>query len=453
MIPVRAVGTPERTAHRPEPPYRLFIATSLAVAVGGGFVLALLLPLARALAWDWGRSWQPAAQAHGQLQLGGFVAIFIAGMALRMMPRFSGRPLAFASTGAAIAPLLAAAVLLRAAALPAADGAGRDVVLVAGAVLGAAGALLFAAIVWGTLLSRESRAEATAWFFLLGAAALAAQSVLLLALTAEMVRDSLEMLPPAKDEALVTLQLYAFAVMFIGGVGTRAVPTLTGNERPQAAARVAAFALAAGAAVASGAEAWSGFRGASEALARAADVGLLTAAGGVAALAWGTGVVRPRADRVAAASHLPFWFVRAGVGWMVIGAGLLAWYAAHALHDGRPPDSFEADAARHTFTLGVVTMLILGMGMLLLPEFAGRRLQRPNERVLPTAMLVALNAAVVLRVWPAMRGLHWLSDDRYWPMAASGALAEAAVLAFALMFAQSAWEQRTPAWGARPGQH
>jgi hypothetical protein len=88
-------------------------------------------------------------------------------------------------------------------------------------------------------------------------------------------------------------------------------------------------------------------------------------------------------------------------------------------------------------TVGVVTMMIMGMGMLVVPEFARRRLQHPREGALVWSMLAAMNLAAGLRVWPALEGIGWLSSTRYWPMAAAGALALAAVSAFASMFAQS----------------
>ena len=63
-------------------------------------------------------------------------------------------------------------------------------------------------------------------------------------------------------------------------------------------------------------------------------------------------------------------------------------------------------------------------------------------------MIAALNAASALRLWPAVEGVNWLTSTRYWPMAASGALASAVLIVFAGMFAQSYIEQRKPGWGS-----
>ena len=165
-------------------------------------------------------------------------------------------------------------------------------------------------------------------------------------------------------------------------------------------------------------------------------------------LVWLTGALWPSKHRVAAASQTAFWFVRSAFAWMLVAAVLTAWYGIRAFADGSMPDLFELDAMRHTLTIGVLTMMIVGMAMLIVPEFAGRRLQHPDERWLVRGMIVSLNAAAALRLWPAIEGINWLATTRYWPMAAAGGLASGVVVVFALLFAQSYAEQRAPGWGA-----
>jgi len=46
-----------------------------------------------------------------------------------------------------------------------------------------------------------------------------------------------------------------------------------------------------------------------------------------------------------------------------------------AFANGRGAGPFAMDAARHMLAIGVVSMMIVGMAMLIVPEFAGRRLQ------------------------------------------------------------------------------
>lgn len=448
-IPIRAVNQAQ-DAHAPhhayDAPYRAFIATSLALSIAGGFLLALLLPLARALEWDWGR-WDPLAEAHGQLQLVGFTGLFTAGMAMRLMPRFSGRPLAFPRVIPWIIVTVAASLVLRSVAQPAGDSLARDAALLFSAALLFGGALAFAAVIWRTLLHRDSRAEATGVFFSLGALGFAVAGALNLAIVVEMVRDSLSVAPPGKDGALVALLEYGFILMFLGGVGLRAVPNLVGRPRPERAARAVAIALAAGIGTYAAAALYAAYaEDASAAVMRAAGAGLFVAALAFVGIAGLSGVFRPGANRVAAASQLQFWFVRGAMAWLTVSALMLAWFSLRAFAGPRFVDAFAMDAVRHAVAVGVLTQMIVGMAMLVVPEFAGRRLQHPGERWIIIAMVAALNVAVALRVWPPIEGIDWLESTRWWPMAIAGALAEFVLIAFAFMFLQSWREQRPRDW-------
>lgn len=453
-IPVRAVGVgpAQQHTHAYEAPYRWFIVASLTLGIGGGFMLSLLLPLARAEGWAWsdGIRWQALIQAHGQLQLIGFGGLFVMGMAFRLMPRFSGRPLAFRVLVPALTPVIATSLILRSLAEPCSDGAARDAGLITSAVLLLAGGLAFTAIICGTLVHRDSRAEATGYFFVFGAIGFCAGAGINLVQMIEVVRDGLPIAPVSKQTPQVFAQLYGFLVMFVSGVGLRAVPTFTGAPRRARTSRAVALLLVCGVVLFTGAMLWITYRSSSARAARAGDVGQLLTAVAFAMSVWLTGALWPSKTRVAAASQTAFWFVRSAYAWLLVASLLTAWYAVRAFADGGLPDTFELDAIRHVLTIGVLTMMIVGMGMLIVPEFAGRRLQHPDERWLLRAMIVALNAAAALRLWPAIEGLNWLASTRYWPIAASGGLASSVVIVFAAMFAQSYFEQRTPGWGA-PG--
>lgn len=430
--------------HHPPPydaPYQVFIAASLLLAVGGGFALGIAAALGGALEADWGTTWLALVQVHGQLQLFGFAGLFIAGMAFRLMPRFSGRPLAYHAFIPAIVPLIGASLILRTAAEVPLPSLRRDVALIASAVALLLGATLIAAIICRTLVHRDSKAGATGYYFSLGALAFFAAALLNLVIVWEMARDGLEIAPLAKQASLVFLAQFGFTLMFICGVGTRAVPVLSGAPRDERVGRITAILLAAGIALVAAALAWIAWRGSSESIARTGNAGYLVVAAALAAVAWQSGALRLSSNRVAAASQTQFWFVRSAMLWLLAAAAMCAWYAVRAWPDGRMPDAFATDAIRHVLAVGVITMMILGIGMLIVPEFAARRLRHPRETALVVAMIVALNVAVVLRAWPAIEGVGWIASTRFWPMSLAGGLAEAVVGIFALMFAQSYLEQ------------
>jgi hypothetical protein len=369
------------------------------------------------------------------------------GMALRLMPRFSGAPLAFPRLARATMPLVASSLILRSLGEPAGDSAPRDAALIVSAILLLAGATAFAAVVLQMLARPNSKAEATGWFFVLGALAYVAASVLNGWLVLDMVRDSSPLASTGRQGVLVLVQLYGFLLMFVGGVSTRAVATFTGRPRAAVLGRVTAVALAAGVTL-HAAAALRVTYAYSRGIVRTEDLGLIVVAVALLSVVWMTGVFHPRANRVGASSRYQFQLVRAALAWLAFASLLTIWYAARALRDGVLIDSFELDAIRHALTVGVLTQIIVGMGTMILPEFAGRRIQHPHESWIVVSMLIALNAAAILRIWPAIEGISWLASTRYWPMAAAGGLAEAVVVVFAVMFVQSLFEQRTPGWGS-----
>jgi hypothetical protein len=445
-IPLTAVGQVARTRHRHayEAPYRAFIAASLTLGIGGGLMLAVLLPLARAFGWGWvdGLRWQALVQAHGQLQLLGFGGLFVMGMAFRLMPRFSGRQLALRRLVPFLIPIVASSLILRSIAEPAPLGTARDAALIVSAALLLVAAATFAAVVIGTLAHPASKAEDTAYYLILGAVGYCVGAALNFMQVLDTVREGAQIAPLAKQTPLVFIQQYGFLIMFVSGIGSRAVPTLTGAGRRPAVSRVTAIVFATGVALFEAAALWSAYRTPSTLTARVGDTGLLCTAAAFVALAWTSGALTPGKSRVAAASRTQFWFVRSAYAWLVAAAVLTAWYATRGIIDAHGVGAFELDAIRHTLTIGLVTMMIVGMAMLIVPEFAARRMHHPNERFAILSMVVMLNAAAALRIWPAIEGVNWLASTRYWPMAASGALASTAVIAFGAMFAQSWWEGR-----------
>ena len=432
-----ASGEPPAQAALREPPYQMFVLTSLALAVGAGFVLATLTPLSIVLEWDWGQRYTPLAQAHGQVQLLGWLGLFIMGMAYRLMPRFSGRPLAFPALVWGSWAALSTALVLRLIAQPAGAGAWQRSALVCSGALGFVAAAAFALVIVATLAHRSSRAGATAYFFVLGALAFFAQAGMGLALLAFAAQRGEDTVRPIEAAALLHLQLYGFVAMFVLGVASRAVPTFSGLPRPEQQAKALALGLAAVVVVYVVAALWiaAGTRNALLYRLEAssfAGLGPLFVAG-----AWLVGIFRPAANRVRPASRQHVWFIRTAFGWLIIAGGLSAYYGVRAASDGVPVSYYGVDALRHAVGLGFASTMILGMGMLVLPEFAVRRMRHPSERALPLLMLALLTTATALRVAAAAATPHWLSTDRYWPMAVGGGLAETAIALFGAMFVWS----------------
>ena len=120
--------------------------------------------------------------------------------------------------------------MLRSIAEPWALGSVRNTGLLISAVLLLAAAAAFAAIVIRTLVHPDSKAEATGYYFVLGAIGYCVGAAINFAQTVEMVRDGLEVAPLAKETPQIFVQQYGFLLTFASGVGARAIPTLTGRR-------------------------------------------------------------------------------------------------------------------------------------------------------------------------------------------------------------------------------
>jgi len=109
VIPLYPVDRP-----RPIEPYQVFILSSLVLAIAGGFALGLLIPLSRVGDWGWDARNSELVQNHGQLQILGFAGLYVMGMGLRLLPRFSGLHLRFQSLLFPMWGLTVAGLLVRA---------------------------------------------------------------------------------------------------------------------------------------------------------------------------------------------------------------------------------------------------------------------------------------------------------------------------------------------------
>ncbi|MCH8065496.1 MAG: hypothetical protein IIC90_06680 [Chloroflexi bacterium] len=419
---------------RHDPPYHLFILSSLAFAVVVGFTLAILAPLSIVLEWGWGRHFLPLTQAHGQAQTLGFVGLFIIGMVYRLMPRFSGRPLSLPALAWASWPMLSMAVVLRLIAQPAGEGLWQRTLLVSSGCLGMLAASAFALVVMGTLLHRNSRAGATGYFFVLAAVFFVLQAGINLALVVLTAQRGDDVIRPIEAAGLLHVQLYGFIAMFIFGVASRAIPTISGLPRPEIQAKAMALVLAAAVLTFAIAALWIGSGTRSEALLRIEATAFAALGPIFLAGVWVVGIFRPAANRLARTSQHHIWLIRSAFAWLLVAGGLSAYYGVRASAGGEFIPAYAVDAVRHTVGIGVASTMIVGMAMLILPEFAIRRTRYPTERWPTLTILALLSAAAALRVGAAVATPQWLSTDRYWPMAIGGMLAEGALLLFAALF-------------------
>ncbi len=414
------VPAPEDTS------YLAYIASALIVAVAGGFLLAVVLPLAET-GMFWADRVPHLIQAHGWAQLQGWAGLFVAGMAMRLIPRFAGcQPIPERVT-VPVLVLLVSSVVVRTIAEPFISGTTGEVLVVAAALLGAAGTLAVSATLLRTLSRGRRKQEPWRYFAFAGATWWAVWAVFILSAGLKSVSND-RYVPYNLDDALTWIVILGPIGNFVMGVQSRSVPVFFGRKTPpMRRALPPGIALNLGAALI----ALSLAPFSSELSFRLEGAGLLL--GGIA-LAWlaplagsGWGKASRLRPRARSASR----YVLGANLATIAGGACLAWAGAHTTWSG----AFEAygfrDAARHAFGLGMMTMLIFGMAQLVAPMFALERAEaRPaalHDR-LPFWLLIA---AIILRMTAGLLAGHVDINARMHTAALAGTLGWLAIILFA----------------------
>jgi len=403
-----------------------YVASALVIAVLGGFLLAILLPLA-----ETGMFWEDRVpqliQAHGWAQLQGWAGMFVAGMALRLIPRFAGRPPIPRSVTVPVLVLLVSGIVLRTIAEPFVTGTAGEALVVIAALLGAAGTLAVAATLLVTLSRGRRKQEPWRYFAFAGAGWWAAWAAFMVGAGLKSISND-RYVPVTLDDTLTWIVILGAIGNFVMAVQSRSVPVFFGRKTPKLSrAIVPGVLLNLGAGLV--AVSLLPFDGTTTS--RLEGLGLLL--GGVA-LAWLAplaGSVWGSAHRLRPRARSASRYVLGANVATVAGGICLAWAGAHTAWSG----SFEAygfrDAARHAFGLGMMTMLIFGMAQLVAPMFALERAEaRPaalHDR-LPFWLLIA---AIVLRMAAGLLYGHTDIDARMHTAALAGVLGWLAIVLFA----------------------
>lgn len=259
--------------------------------------------------------------------------------------------------------------------------------------------------------------------------------------------DGAQTVPYLADTAVTQLELLGFLIVFVVGVALRALPVLVGRERPERGSSLLPVCLASCIAVHAVALLYIEYGSYSEALAMLTSAALLAAGLVLLGFVWQAGVLRPRANRTRPASQPALWLVRGAFAWLLTAAALMVYFGGRAFVAQELPAQADFDAIRHAVGLGLVTNLILGMSLMILPEFAGERQHANRQRLLALTLAALINASALLRIAPSVFGEGWSSDTRDASMAFGGTLAEVAMLMFAAYLLRLMWRDRG---GAHP---
>lgn len=384
--------------------FAFWMAAGALVAVVAGLVLGILAALQASIG---GERWTPTVQAHGRLQLFGFLATFVAAVALEFLPRLNSRPMFPARIRVAVPALLGLGAVLLAAGQAFEQEAGF--LMLPGGLLFGAGAASFFVVAIRVKSPRRLRFDPQPLFLRAAAGWLAVTAGLSLWATAE---SEAGVIPLAYSRSVVEVFLRGFVMLVIMGVGLRAFVGHLGLEPLQPRrqfivwgvlnASLAAWLLAQG----------LGPLPEIEWLWRMADVAMAT---GIVMFTVWLGVMYPlRSPRFAPRYALLVPLAWAGV--LVYSVLLLASAALPAFRD---LDLYQEGGIRHVYLLGFVLPLMVAMGHIVLARFGTGRVEWENAL---TASFVVLMVAWPLRVVPALVD-EASSDVGKWLLATAGVLA------------------------------
>ncbi len=350
-------------------------------------------------------------QIHGHTQIMGFAAMFLMGIAYHALPRVLGLP---GLRPAFVRPafwLMLSGVLLRNLGQPFGFFPWGRAASFLSAGLEVASGLLFARFVFAALAAGQrgkyDRSDplyrfvrAGTLYLLISLGLLAAQGVWL--------AGHLETAVPVPlSEPFYFASLYGFLLAWIYGFGSRMVSTFLGtgpSRRKLADIALRMQASGIGLALAS----WLPILPDAVALGLR-DAGMALAA--VSALAYlaGHGFLWRRPVLPAMrAPGAPTIAIRAAFGFLGLWALLELAGVLLSRFTALPAQNlWWSDAARHVFTIGFLTLLIVGMSLRVVPVFTGKRLWSPKMAYAAYALLIGGSAMRLLQYPAAFRPVFY----------------------------------------------
>jgi hypothetical protein len=342
-------------------------------------------------------------QIHGHTQVLGFAALFLMGIAYHALPRILGIGSRTPPSARTAFWLLFGGVILRNVGQPLGFyPVGRAISLVSAAMEVAAGAL-FVVFVFHLLEElRTGKYDATdpiIRFVRLGTSLFAVALVLVGVQGVWLAGNPETALPVALTEPFYFVALYGFLLAWIYGFGNRVVSLFLGVGPARRGTPALALAAQAAAAALYGAG-WLPFLASGAGLALR-DAGLALAALSAVVYLAGNGFLWRKSKLPAlAAPGSPTFAIRAAFAclgtWALLSLAGVVLSRTTALPAQNP---WFVDAGRHVFTIGFLTLLIVGMSFRILPVFSGKRLWSPALARVTYALLLG-GAAMRLLQYP-----------------------------------------------------
>ncbi|MGH2458766.1 MAG: NnrS family protein [Chloroflexota bacterium] len=378
-------------------PTAVLIRLSVALGATAGFSLGLVLLGAVALGNTASLPWASLVQVHGQVQVIGFVGLFIFGTAAQLLPGFLSRPLTHRRPIVYGGSLVAIGLIARAIAQPLDPGTIRSLVLVLSALGEATGIGL--CLFSFQDLARRSIQPPDLWrsFAGIGFAFLVVSQVLNVVAVASLIGGR-SVVPASLDAAIVQVELWGFVTFLTLGVSRKILPRfllLPAPDDGRLRWGVGLYLIGVILVVAG----WL-----LQGVTPVASLGNVVRAIG----AWPQliGVVlyvealrlyRPatRPSGAPGVTEPARRWLRIAFGWLVIANALGAVWATRLLFGGPLAGFFEQTAERHALAQGFVMLIIVAYSARILPGFSAWAIAHPR---FVEALVALITGGAALRV-------------------------------------------------------
>ncbi|MEO5741113.1 MAG: NnrS family protein [Vicinamibacterales bacterium] len=424
--PVHAAAVPARV-------FVPFLAASLVLTLTWGATLGMI-NLARLTAgWGLGTLPRPSVWAHAYVQVFGFMALFVMGVAYHVIPRFVSGTLQHARLVPWSFWLQLGGVVAIACGFFHDSALTRPLWIAGSASLVVASAF-FCDVMLRTLESGTPAREPFRWWIIAGACWLPLSAAL--ALTTAIADDV------TWHRMLWTAALFGFITSWIFGVGRRILPIFLGCQPRWGRVEPAVFILYQAGVVAWVVGAWPSAD--SQMLNAARGAGAILLIASVVAYTATLGLFARIGSVLGCAIRNPQdgWqkYVFAAWGWLFVSLALgPAWTLVRLVTGGTEP-LLLYDFARHAMAFGFAAQMVVGVASRVVPNFSGKPLWSSHLR---DASFYLLNASMAVRALqvPIASGI-WTQAWNH--IAWSGPLGVMAILSFTVNIFMTIRQQPSP---------
>lgn len=408
--------------------YRKFVVSSIVFTLIAGCTLGALLIATIGLTQNWEAVEHSIIQAHGHVQIFGWVGLMIMGVAYHVVPRLKATRLYSSKIANSSYAFMVFGIVLRAIGQPLAENAFFSSIMALSGILEVFAVSLFVFVIIKTLRSSEKETEPFERFILAGTFWLLAQTIITATLALYMASEGLTTIPEAVNGAYLHMQIFGFIFMFIFGISLRTLPRFMGLKEPSVnMVKLAFIALNVGIILRIGAEWFQILYSTSLSRVSVGFSGVLEFIG-VIAFVYGLNLFKkPAVDMSDLDIDRSYEkFIKIAYVWLPLSVAMLLTFSLAEFSAGYAMEHAFIGAYRHAVVIGFISMMIFGYAARIIPVFRGVKLYSVT---LSLATFWIINIGNILRVTSELL-VGFLGGGFFVLMGVSGFIEVAAIALF-----------------------